>query len=62
MPAKERMRCPQCGAAMNHHADKLLQTGSTDTPHYDAALAGESLEMHTCPACGASASRPASGG
>jgi rubrerythrin len=43
------MKCPACGATMNHHADKLIYTD-----------AGEHVEeFHQCPECGATASRTA---
>ncbi len=43
------MRCPECGATMNHHADKIIYVDS-----------GEQVEeFHQCPACGAVASRAA---
>jgi len=57
----EPMSCPRCGAAMNHHADKVLlfneaeEAGSTHS-----ATGGFVEEIHACPNCGASASRSAS--
>jgi NAD(P)H-dependent FMN reductase len=54
------MRCPRCGAAMNHHADKVLQSsGVADESSVDPVLGGIAEELHSCPACGASASRRA---
>ncbi|HYY42529.1 MAG TPA: hypothetical protein VE775_07320 [Pyrinomonadaceae bacterium] len=58
MPDQQPMICPDCGVAMNHHADKL---------DYDAAQAdsaerdfdGVLVEAHTCPACGRTHTRPA---
>jgi predicted RNA-binding Zn-ribbon protein involved in translation (DUF1610 family) len=51
----EKMKCPRCGAEMNHHADKLLASdpefSSRDT------LGSRVMELHSCPACGSSASR-----
>ena len=38
---------------MNHHADKLLAYYSTGS---DSEV-GTLLEMHSCPACGAAATR-----
>ena len=59
MPATP-MICPRCGAAMNHHAEKLLQPiAPDDTAFVDAALGGVVEEVHACPACGAEASRRA---
>jgi ribosomal protein S27AE len=44
---KQPMICPECGAVMNHHADKLTYVEG-----------GEYIEeFHACPACGASACR-----
>ena len=52
------MICPKCGATMNRHADKLIQgpipKGARPA---DRGLGGTVLEMHSCPACGANASR-----
>ena len=57
MSEKTRLRCPDCGAAMNHHADKLDQspTGGARDPDLDGVL----VEFHTCPACGFVLERPA---
>jgi len=49
------MKCPRCGAEMNHHADKLLASDSELSSK--GALAGRVMELHSCPACGSSASR-----
>src|SRR6476659_982392 len=47
------MPCPNCGAEMNHHADKLIvPTEPADTASADARLGGVVDEMHLCPACG----------
>jgi ribosomal protein S27AE len=54
MPDEEKMKCPDCGAEMNHHADKLVYDAAPD----DATDAsGVILEAHTCPNCGCSATR-----
>ncbi len=54
----KKMSCPRCGAEMNHHGDKLVYTaiasGDRDV-HSD--LGGRLEEFHSCPRCGASASR-----
>ena len=53
-----KMFCPKCGAEMNHHADKVIDpVRPEDMKHVDAALDGIVNEMHSCPACGAMASR-----
>jgi len=52
------MRCPSCGAEMNHHADKLVEsTGALDEPRVDSALGGMVEEIYACPACGTEAAR-----
>ena len=52
------MICPKCGAEMNHHADKVIDpVRPEDMKHVDPALGGIVNEMHSCPACGAMASR-----
>lgn len=49
MTNRQPMTCPQCGATMNHHADKLAY-----------GERGEYVEeFHACPMCGACASRTA---
>jgi ribosomal protein S27AE len=56
----ERMRCPRCGAAMNHHADKVLYFNEGDENRSPDSGSGSFIEeIHGCPSCGASASRPA---
>ena len=56
----ERVNCPCCGAVMNYHADKALYFDeSNDTRSADSATGGFIQEIHACPSCGASASRPA---
>jgi ribosomal protein S27AE len=54
------MICPRCGAVMNHHAEKLVQpTDPAEAASADPLLGGILEEVHTCPACGAGASRRA---
>ena len=54
------MRCPSCGAKMNHHADKLVQpTGPADEVSVDPTLGGIVEEVYACPACGRVAARRA---
>ena len=52
MPETDKMNCPDCGAEMNHHADKLDY--GTDTEE-----GGLVIEAHTCPDCGRTSTRPA---
>ncbi len=51
---RDKMKCPDCGAEMNHHADKLVYGAGPD-----AEAEAVVVEAHTCPACGRSATRPA---
>lgn len=48
---RERVRCPDCGAEMNFHAEKLDQSRAADDAAADAALGGVVLEIHACPIC-----------
>jgi predicted RNA-binding Zn-ribbon protein involved in translation (DUF1610 family) len=52
MSEADKMKCPHCGAEMNHHADKLVYDDATDEGER-----GFILEAHACPACGHSATR-----
>jgi len=56
MPEADKMNCPDCGAEMNHHADKLVYDSAPDE---DAGEGGFILEAHACPGCGRSATRAA---
>ncbi|HEX8187292.1 MAG TPA: hypothetical protein VF586_03005 [Pyrinomonadaceae bacterium] len=58
MPENDRMKCPDCGAEMNHHADKLDYGAAADETS-DAAEGGVVIEAHACPDCGRAATRPA---
>ena len=58
MPETDRMRCPDCGAEMNHHADKLDYGAAADETS-DTAEGGAVIEAHTCPDCGRTATRAA---
>ncbi len=47
------LRCPQCGAAMNRHAQKLAYVDSTaELQPVDRAGEGLLEEIHACPGCG----------
>jgi ribosomal protein S27AE len=58
--AESKMTCPRCGAEMNHHCDKIVYgvepQGAAAT---GAILGGFIEEFHSCPKCGAAASRHA---
>jgi ribosomal protein S27AE len=58
MPETDRMKCPDCGAEMNHHADKLDYGAAADEAS-DTSEGGIIIEAHTCPACGHTATRAA---
>lgn len=53
-----KMKCPECGVDMNHHADKLVHpTNAKDAARVDPALGGIVEEHHACPECGKGATR-----
>jgi len=53
-----KMSCPHCGAEMNHHGDKLVYAAdAAGGPKIDLGLGGFVEEFHSCPKCGAAASR-----
>jgi hypothetical protein len=48
------IQCPECGAAMNHHADKLVEpTSAADAATVTSGFGGMVAEVHSCPGCGA---------
>ena len=57
--AKRKLICAKCGAEMNHHADKLIYDEKRSTATNDPSLGGAIEETHSCPGCGAVASRSA---
>jgi hypothetical protein len=53
MAERVNMRCPKCGANMNHHADKVVYpVDAEQANHVDPALDGVVHEAHGCPGCG----------
>jgi ribosomal protein S27AE len=48
--------CPNCGTAMNHHADKLVYLCAEALTPGDGELLEE---FYRCPHCGTGTSRPA---
>lgn len=57
---KQTMICSECGAEMNHHADKLVEPQSpAATGQINPALGGVIEETHACPDCGNVGSRRA---
>lgn len=60
MPRKEPMICPDCGIAMNYHADKIDYTAALSDPGaIDPDFGGIVEEAHTCPRCGRTETSPA---
>lgn len=59
MPDADKMTCADCGAEMNHHADKLDYGVAPDGAADAADGAGVVIEAHTCPNCGHAATRTA---
>jgi uncharacterized protein with PIN domain len=56
----EPMRCPRCGAEMNHQADKLVHpTTREEAERITEAMDGVIEEIYACPACGRIDSRRA---
>jgi rubredoxin len=45
-----KMICPDCGAEMNHHANKI-DYGADDSAFVDSVFGGALKEAHTCPEC-----------
>jgi len=57
---RPKMVCPKCGADMNQHAEKIDCSAALKNPGAgDPHLGGVVEEFHTCPVCGANASRRA---
>ena len=53
------MICPECAVEMNHHAEKIDYTAALEEPAaIDPAFGGILLEVHTCPKCGQTMTRP----
>jgi predicted RNA-binding Zn-ribbon protein involved in translation (DUF1610 family) len=48
MSTTERLRCPECGVEMNHHADKVDYTSGSTDPVWHGVL----QQVHQCPDCG----------
>jgi len=52
-----KMICPNCGHEMNFHAEKVNQSARAGLESDSAEFGGVVEEIHTCPACGAIATR-----
>jgi ribosomal protein S27AE len=58
---RKAMQCPACGSTMNHHSVKVNYAAGTDWRQQSEAEPGGILEeIHTCPRCGRTESRPES--
>jgi ribosomal protein S27AE len=51
MTNASKMKCPDCGIDMNHHADKV-DYSSAGAETRDPGTGGVVQEIHTCPECG----------
>lgn len=50
---KPKLKCPDCGVELNHHASKLAYpTCSEDAAKVDPVLGGLLENAHCCPDCG----------
>jgi ribosomal protein S27AE len=58
MSETDKMKCPDCGAEMNHHADKL-DYSAVPAEASEIDEGGVVIEAHTCPDCGCMATRTA---
>lgn len=53
MAPTSAMMCPQCGIAMNYHAEKIDYMATLSDPEaVDPDLGGVVEEVYTCPGCG----------
>ena len=60
MTERVKMACPDCGAEMNLHAEKIdYGTEPADGVPFDPDLGGLLEEFHTCADCGRTDVRPA---
>ena len=60
MPEKQKMICEECGAEMNQHAEKIDYSSSPDeSGAFDEDFGGVVEEVHSCPRCGKTETRPA---
>ena len=49
----DKMICPNCGAEMNQHAEKIDYMAALDDPEaVDTDFGGVLEEVHSCPVCG----------
>ena len=55
--AREKMICPDCGAHMNFHGEKIDHSAGREDPSFDPDFGGAVEESHSCPQCGRSVVR-----
>jgi predicted RNA-binding Zn-ribbon protein involved in translation (DUF1610 family) len=48
----ETMRCPRCGAQMNHQANKLVEPVTREEAEASTAAGGILILVFACPNCG----------
>jgi uncharacterized C2H2 Zn-finger protein len=53
----ETMRCPRCGAEMNHQANKLVEPVTREEAVASREVGGILVLVFACPKCGFVASR-----
>lgn len=62
MTKTKKMLCPDCGVEMNYHATKIDYAAALDDASaIDEDFGGVLEEAHTCPSCGQTQTRRASG-
>jgi hypothetical protein len=60
MAETNKMTCEECGVEMNCHAEKIdYSAGAEESGAVDADFGGRLEEVHSCPACGKTETRPA---
>ena len=60
MAQANKMKCPEYGVDMNHHAEKIDYTAALEEPEAaDPDPGGILEEAHTCPQCGKTHTRRA---
>ena len=58
--SRPKMKCPNCGAEMNQHAEKIDYTAGLKDPQFiDPVMGGVIEEFHTCQKCGSNGTRRA---
>ena len=53
----DKMKCTNCDAEMNHHADKVIYEVENEDEQPYTTVEQIIQEFYTCPACGRGASR-----